>query len=252
MRICVLIVDDEVNLLTTIVRATATRWTVTVCMRGADAEAILTSPAEFDAILLDIVMPDTNGLELFQKLQSIAPARCDRIGFVTGFSHNDELVKMARELGRPVVAKPFDLGALDKVVRQLAATSGPKGPRAELFDVDELATKLEQRVMTSIQNRVKYPRELGDLAGELGPDSVEETGTGSHLIVPNEPTIRSAVTKVLTQREKQAALELAAGRWATLISFVKWGWWRFLTLVSGYAVTRLVEELVKHGGRIFH
>jgi DNA-binding NarL/FixJ family response regulator len=244
MRICVLIVDDEVRLLHDLVRTTSTRWIVTVCMRGADAEELLKSPAEFDAILLDIVMPDTNGLELYQRLQRVAPARCDRIAFISGFSHNDALVELVHEFARPLISKPFALDKLEAVVRELAATSGPRGPSFESTSIEAIATKLEQRVLRAINDRARYPRALPELGGD---NLVEETGTGTHLIVPNEPTIRTAVDKVLNEREKKAALELAAGRWAKLITFVKWGWWRLLTLVSGYVVARLFEELAKHG-----
>ncbi|HUQ45270.1 MAG TPA: PAS domain S-box protein [Gemmatimonadaceae bacterium] len=76
-------------------------------------EAIAAAAAErFDAVLLDMRMPDISGKQVFEQWQSQAPALAERVVFLTGDIVSSELQGFLNRTGRPFVSKPFELDAL--------------------------------------------------------------------------------------------------------------------------------------------
>jgi len=119
-----LIVDDEPEI------ASALAWMLVplgfrcdVAATGAEARRLLSS-RDYDAILCDLRMPDTNGQALFGWLEAHRAHLCRRTAFVTG----DALGQTADFLagsGRPVLEKPFVPEEVRRVVAALAAADGP-------------------------------------------------------------------------------------------------------------------------------
>jgi PAS domain S-box-containing protein len=110
-----LIVDDEATIRTAI--ATYFRSLGhTVDGVGTGREAIAHASAErYDAILLDLRLPDLSGDEVFAELQAI-PGLVDRIFFITGDTQSESAQKLLAATGRPTVSKPFILDELAGVV----------------------------------------------------------------------------------------------------------------------------------------
>jgi CheY-like chemotaxis protein len=116
-----LVIDDE-PLLQEVVQAALediAGWDVAVAGSGEEGVAIaLTTP--LDAILLDVSMPDMDGIETFQQLQQQPQTREIPVVFLTAKVQPADKVRFA-ELGiRGVVTKPFDPMTLaDEVARIL-------------------------------------------------------------------------------------------------------------------------------------
>ncbi|MCU0569803.1 MAG: response regulator [Oculatellaceae cyanobacterium Prado106] len=116
-----LVIDDE-PLLQVVVQAALediAGWDVGVAGSGEEGVAIaLTTP--LDAILLDVSMPDMDGIETFQQLQQQPQTREIPVVFLTAKVQPADKVRFA-ELGiRGVVTKPFDPMTLaDEVARIL-------------------------------------------------------------------------------------------------------------------------------------
>lgn len=257
LRICVLVIDDEAP----IVRALAGglvkhKWTITQCTDSAAAIELLEGPSEYDAILLDLFMPDHTGTEIYERLAETAPARRERTIFFTAGAHHEQIVGWLNHQGRPVLAKPVDLIEVESTIRRVVAEAKrrnvPRGPRAEppppsrtpstrppSPTSNDVATEIESKLLRAIDDRVRYPA-ARDLPA-MSEDDPFATETGSHLIVPNEPTLRDAIDRALVERERKAALELAAGRWSTLMRLVRWGWWRAGLAVGAYGIGKGVE-----------
>jgi len=73
--------------------------------------AILSRP---ELILLDIALPDTNGIELLKRIRSINPTT--RVIMVSGYS-DPVLAREALRLGAlAYIDKPFDFGYLKQVI----------------------------------------------------------------------------------------------------------------------------------------
>lgn len=102
----VLVVDDEKNICMTLSKH--------LRRLGCEVDTVLSSRAalakigqrDYDLLLVDVKMPQMNGLELYQKICDLHPELQNRFAFITGISEHEknELVDI---LGVPVLRKPF-------------------------------------------------------------------------------------------------------------------------------------------------
>ena len=126
----VLLVDDEV-----VVRAAMRRffaragWTVSEATDGDAARRILEPNAarEFDLVICDLRMARVSGEELYRWILARRPVLASRVVFSSGDVESPETARFLAETGRPVLSKPFDLGALARIadeVRALAVRFG--------------------------------------------------------------------------------------------------------------------------------
>lgn len=112
----VLVVDDEPLI----------RWSVSQSLadfgydvsEAADAASALkmvtTSPLPFRIVVLDLRLPDMHDLSLLGTLRQLLPNA--RLILMTAFG-TPEVLADARALGATVLAKPFELDALNRIVR---------------------------------------------------------------------------------------------------------------------------------------
>jgi signal transduction histidine kinase/ActR/RegA family two-component response regulator len=66
---------------------------------------------EFDLVISDIKMPETDGREFYRMLKSEGSPLANRLIFVTGDLMNPETLKFLQSTGAPWIAKPFDVSA---------------------------------------------------------------------------------------------------------------------------------------------
>ncbi len=85
--------------------------------RGREALA-LPDITDYDLLLVDVKMPDMNGMVFFQELSKTAPEVMARVVFVTGDIVNSATQEFLEMTGRSVLAKPFDLQTLTRVVAE--------------------------------------------------------------------------------------------------------------------------------------
>ncbi|GAA1290326.1 response regulator transcription factor [Saccharothrix xinjiangensis] len=92
--------------------------------RGADA---LLSHREFDLLLLDLGLPDADGLEVLRKIRKVSPVP---VLVLTARGDERSIVRGLRLGADDYLVKPVRLGELlarmDAVVRRSAALSGPR------------------------------------------------------------------------------------------------------------------------------
>jgi two-component system, OmpR family, response regulator len=103
----VLVVDDEpslAELLSSVLRYEG--WTVQTAATGADA---VRTAREFrpDAVVLDIMLPDFNGLEVLRRLRAEVPQVC--VLFLTAKDAVEDRVAGITAGGDDYVTKPFSL-----------------------------------------------------------------------------------------------------------------------------------------------
>src|SRR5262245_3870148 len=81
----ILVVDDDELVRRVVIRALTADHEVVEASGGGQALEVLTGAAvEFDLVLLDVEMPDVNGVDVWRELESRAPARLGRIVIMTG------------------------------------------------------------------------------------------------------------------------------------------------------------------------
>jgi DNA-binding NtrC family response regulator len=72
----------------------------------------------YDGAFIDIWLGDGSGFELFAWLEENQPAATRNVLFVTGDIVSAPAVKEITKLGKPTIAKPFDLEELEKYVKK--------------------------------------------------------------------------------------------------------------------------------------
>jgi signal transduction histidine kinase/ActR/RegA family two-component response regulator len=112
----VLVVDDEV-----VVRDMLTEMlpglghTVVDAVDGVEAMRLVAEdPTSVDLVLLDMVMPDVSGAEVFRAIRQSAPAM--PVILCTGFDRNPHVEELLADGANAVIHKPFSLKELDEVI----------------------------------------------------------------------------------------------------------------------------------------
>jgi PAS domain S-box-containing protein len=115
-RLRVLVVDDEASVRVSLQRYLAGKGhEVETTASGEDALVRLKA-SKYDAVIVDMRMPDLSGEQLFERLRSNDPAHAERVIFTTGDLVNEQMRRFLDGTGRPCVAKPFEFASFDQAL----------------------------------------------------------------------------------------------------------------------------------------
>jgi two-component system NtrC family sensor kinase len=115
-RLHVLVVDDEASVRVALQRYLSSRGhEVETTASGREALARMREDA-FDAVIIDMRMPDVSGEQLFGELKARDPSYAERVIFTTGQLVDDNVRTFLQSTGRPCVPKPFEFSAFDQVL----------------------------------------------------------------------------------------------------------------------------------------
>ncbi len=118
-RIRLLVVDDDEGMVATLCDILgASGYGVDVAFSGKEAVERVKSRTP-DGILMDIRMPEMNGVEAFRKTKELAPESF--VIFMTAFSESALVEDARREGALEVVPKPLALASLLQLIRTAAA-----------------------------------------------------------------------------------------------------------------------------------
>jgi len=106
----ILICDDDPTLRRTIVKVLEKKnYSVTACENGSEALDSV-EKGFYDLILLDIRMPDMDGIEVLEKIRSIqSGSNNSAIIIITGYASEDAPIKAIKLGASDYIKKPFDL-----------------------------------------------------------------------------------------------------------------------------------------------
>lgn len=174
----ILIVDDEANLAELLVMACRVRgWDAQGVGTGREAVALARSE-HFDAIVLDVMLPDLDGFAVIEKVRG--EGIDTPVVFLSARDEVDDRLTGLRLGGDDYVTKPFNL---DEVIARIEARLRRSGPAGPADDEDVLR--------------------VGDL--ELDERSHEVTRAGQ----PIELTAREYEVLLLFMRNPRAVLSKA-------------------------------------------
>jgi PAS domain S-box-containing protein len=123
-----LVVDDEEAVRRAIVRLLGRDHEIVTATSGAHARELLQADAEFDAILCDLMMPDTTGMELHAWLAAERPSLASRMVFITGGAFTPSAVAFLASVDNATLEKPFDVAVLKRVVLERVAARRSERP----------------------------------------------------------------------------------------------------------------------------
>jgi PAS domain S-box-containing protein len=112
----ILVVDDEASVRVALQRYLAARGhDVETTASGQDALGLLRA-GEYDAVIVDMRMPDLSGEQLFEELRSADREHAERVIFTTGDLVSEQMRRFLDGSGRPCVPKPFEFSSFDQVL----------------------------------------------------------------------------------------------------------------------------------------
>ncbi len=124
-RIRLLVVDDDEGMVATLRDILgASGYGVDVALSGREAVEQVRTRAP-DGILMDIRMPEMNGVETFRETKALAPESF--VIFMTAFSESALVEDARREGALKVVPKPLDVPNLLQLIEH-AASPAERGP----------------------------------------------------------------------------------------------------------------------------
>lgn len=114
---CILIIDDSAVIRQIAELTLGSRgWRILTAETGPQGIAMAASERP-DAILLDVVMPDPDGLETLSRLRDDAQTAGIPVIFLTGLADTaEERAKLSALGAAGVLAKPFDPNTLAELV----------------------------------------------------------------------------------------------------------------------------------------
>lgn len=124
-RTHILIIDDEADVCSFFRRLlTKKGYEVTTATNGPDTMRAL-AETSFNVAMVDLKMPDTDGLTLLQKIKELQPA-CEVI-IMTGYSTVKTAVAAMQQGAYEYLEKPFDdIGEIEALVSRAVAVGDPE------------------------------------------------------------------------------------------------------------------------------
>ena len=72
----------------------------------------------YDGLVLDLVLPEEDGLALYDRVLEINPSLRDRVVFISGEAREHQLRRVTRRTGAGVLRKPFNILDLMRILRE--------------------------------------------------------------------------------------------------------------------------------------
>ncbi len=115
-RAKVLLIDDDVAFCRSLTRLLSARCDVSVASNGLVGLAELRKPITWDLILCDVMMPEMNGLTLYEELRRFSPKVAAQLVFISGGATTEPTRKFLASLPNVQLQKPFDAELLFRML----------------------------------------------------------------------------------------------------------------------------------------
>lgn len=112
-----LVVDDDPtvqDLLAEVLSGAGYR--VDTAFDAGEAMAKITAD-RFDGLVLDLVLPEEDGLILYERILEVCPALRNRVVFISGAAREHQVRRVTRAVGESFLRKPFNILDLIKVLQ---------------------------------------------------------------------------------------------------------------------------------------
>lgn len=174
----VLVVDDDILLASTLLRALTTfGWEVEVAHSGSAALEVMSQRA-FDTLVLDLLIPDTNGFAVLERLREFPMEKRPATILLSGHLDVPSTVRAVRAGAFDVLEKPVSGALLHQRLLAALAVAGrrhaltPK--EAEILSRISGESAAIHQVCDQVRNVARFP--------DLSVTILGEAGTGKSLV----------------------------------------------------------------------
>jgi signal transduction histidine kinase len=122
----ILVVDDEAALGRALGRSLSAHHDATVLTSGEEALQRVARGEWFDVILMDVMMPQMSGMELYERMCGVRPQQAERVVFVTGGAFSPAARDFLARVTNPRLEKPVDFADLLALVEDVARRSNAR------------------------------------------------------------------------------------------------------------------------------
>jgi len=176
----ILIADDEPNI-RRVLEAMLMKDGFTVLVAENGKKALdLASSNQIDLLLSDLIMPDSNGVELLQKVKQLHP-QCSAI-IITAYGSIKSAVEAMRLGAFNYLTKPFDIDEVRAVVKRALEHRKLLAENQELKQ--QLATSVKLDSLDCVSGKMQEVYKIVERAAESRATVLirGESGTGKELI----------------------------------------------------------------------
>jgi CheY-like chemotaxis protein len=113
----VLVADDDAAVGAALARLLEREHDVHSVTGGRQVLARVEAGERFDAIVLDLQMPDLTGMDVFARLQEVAPEQADRVLFVTADTFSQAVQAFTERHSDRVLEKPHHTQSIKRLLR---------------------------------------------------------------------------------------------------------------------------------------
>lgn len=174
-----LAVDDEASIRRLIEKEMASDRKVIRTADTAESALAFFRQEEFEVVLLDMRLPDGNGMDVLVRLQEIAPEV--QVIIITGYGDVDNAVQAMKLGAYDYITKPFDLDRLELIVEKAFQ-------RARLQRENRLLRRTRsEETPTRLIGRSPKVEQVRKLIEKVAPAEVPvlltgESGTGKNVV----------------------------------------------------------------------
>ena len=183
----ILVVDDNGDLLETFAMILKRRGFIVDTAANGAAAVEKFKEHSFDVTLMDIVMPEMNGVEAFRKIKEIQPGA--PIILMTAYSDEDLMQTARSEGARRIINKPIRIDQLIELINAAAATQ-----TILIIDDDaDICETLTTIMMTGFRNEVKD-----------APDKAQAASAITCLYKPFDPAEAAAIAEKIGKKSRRS------------------------------------------------
>src|SRR6187549_4011955 len=181
----ILVIDDDRSVRHLIAKAFEETDVQVVPAATAEEGLHMLGEAQSDVVLLDILLPESSGLELFERIRTIDPKL--PVIFITSLSSSDTAIK-AMTLGAfDYLLKPLDLARIRDLVRQAIEIRRLMSIPVELPGARRQNGAAETNRSDTLVGNSPQMQEVYKAIGRVAPQDVTvlirgESGTGKELV----------------------------------------------------------------------
>jgi signal transduction histidine kinase len=118
----ILIVDDDALVAGAMQALLSAHHDTTVVNDARDALALIERGEHYDVVFCDLMMPQMNGIDLYNEVLQRTPELARRIVFMTGGAFTPAAAAFLDRVENPHVQKPFDVETLEAAAQAAAST----------------------------------------------------------------------------------------------------------------------------------
>ncbi len=180
-QIRVLILDDESTLRTALFRLLDRKgYQVVTAQRMDEARTFLTPEKPFDLAIVDMNLPDGNGLDLISEIKSVSPAT--QVIVLTGFATIDTAIQATQKGAYHFLTKPFNVEELMSLLEKALAHKSLEQENRQLRT--ELGSRYQFTQIIGESDGIKNCLSLVERVAETDSTVLVmgESGTGKELI----------------------------------------------------------------------